>query len=87
VTCVLTSACRGVLRLTGTPARAFTSAAARAKAYGKRRFSIGAGATANVSVKLNAAGRKLLGNAASGTVVATAKVKKRLVTTSVSLVR
>jgi hypothetical protein len=40
-----------------------------------------------VSVKLNAAGRKLLGNAASGTVVATVKVKKRLVTTSVSLVR
>ncbi len=87
VTCVLTSACRGVLRLTGVPARAFTSAAARAKAYGKKRFSIAAGATASVSVKLNAAGRKLFGNAASATVVATAKVKKRLVTTSVSLVR
>ena len=87
LTCVLTSACRGVLRLTGAPARAFTSAAARAKVYGKKRFSIGAGATASVSVKLNAAGRKLLGNAASGTVLATAKVKKRLVTTSVSLVR
>jgi hypothetical protein len=85
--CVLTTACRGVLRLSGAPARASTSAATRAKAYGKKRFVIPAGATASVSVKLNAAGRKLLGNAASGTVVATARVKKRVVTTSVSLVR
>src|SRR5262249_25901072 len=87
VTCVLTSACRGVLRLTGAPARAFTSAAARAKVYGKKRFSIASGATTSVSVKLNAAGRKVLGSAASGTVVATAKVKKRVVTTGVTLVR
>jgi hypothetical protein len=87
VTCVLTSACRGVLRLTGLPVRSFTNASARAKAYGKKRFTIPAGATASVSVKLNAAGRRLLGNATSASVVATARVRKRLVTTNVTLVR
>jgi len=86
VTCVLTSACKGVLRLGGLPAGA-GARAAKVRTYGKRRFSIRAGQTAAIQVALNAAARRLLGNLSSVAVRATAKVRSHTVVGTVELVR
>jgi hypothetical protein len=86
ITCVLTSACDGVLRLTGLPARAL-AAAVKAKVYGKRRFSIASGAVATVDVRLNAFGRRKLRKLSSVTLAATARVGSQTVTGTVVLAR
>jgi len=88
VTCVLTNACRGVLRLTGVPgAAAVRAARAKVKTYGKRRFSIASGQTGSVSVPLNAAGRRTLGNLSSAVLRAVAKVRGHTVTYDVQVFR
>jgi hypothetical protein len=86
VTCVLTTACEGRLRLTNVPA-ARQTAVSRAKTYGKARFSIASGATAVVSVRLNAVGRRKTRRLSSVTLLASAKVGSGVATSTVALVR
>ena len=92
--CVLTSACKGVLRLGGLPAAVVAAArpvpramTAGAPVYGKHRFSIRPGETKPVRVRLNAAGRRKVRGLASVTVLATAHLGTRVVTADVALTR
>jgi hypothetical protein len=92
LTCVLTTACHGVLRLAGaaTPAAAVAPgprAARGAKSYGKRRFAIAAGATKTVRVRLNAAGRREARGLASVALTASARIGTRTVATDVTVTR
>jgi hypothetical protein len=86
LTCVLTTACEGRLRLANVPV-AQATAVTRAKVYGKARFAIASGATAVVSVRLNRAGRRKTQALSTVTLLATAKVGKRVATSTVDLVR
>jgi hypothetical protein len=86
LTCVLTTACEGRLRLTNVPA-AQATAVIRAKVYGKARFSIASGVTATVNVRLNPVGRRKTRRLTSVTLLATAKVDSGVATSTVELVR
>jgi len=90
LTCVLTTACNGTLRLAGLPAGAVTRARGRAKkgkVFGKARFRIASGQSALVQVRLNPAGRKQVRDLSSITVVARAQVKRGTALGTVSLSR
>ena len=93
MTCVLTTACKGVLRLTGVPGvaaiyrSAGVPAAVKTKSYGQHRFSIRAGKTANVRVHLNAAARKKLRGVSSVLLVATVQLHSGVVSANVELNR
>ena len=90
LTCVLTTACNGTLRLAGLPAGGVTRARARAKKgklFGKVRFRIASGQSAVVQVRLNRAGRKQIRNLSNVTVVATARVKRGTALGTVALSR
>jgi hypothetical protein len=92
VVCVLTSACHGVLRLTDVPAAALVAAAratgaGSARLFGKKRFSIGAGQTKTLRMRLNAAGRRKVRDVPSVLLVATARVAGQSVAAGVQLSR
>jgi len=55
VTCVLTTACEGLLRLTN---QAGAAARKKVKTYGRKKYSIPAGKTKRIRIKLNKAGKK-----------------------------
>lgn len=57
LTCVLTTACDGLLRLTNQTA-GVANASAKVKTFGKKKFSIPAGKTKRIKVKLNKAGKR-----------------------------
>jgi hypothetical protein len=86
LTCALTTACDGVLKLTNGKV---TKAAAKrkVKVYGKKRFSIPAGKRKRVKVKLNRAGRKKLGRHKKLTLTATTKINSRVISRRVKLRR
>jgi hypothetical protein len=85
LTCALTTACDGVLKLTN---RGVAQAAkAKLRAYGRKRFSIPAGKRRSVKVRLNAAGRRKLGRRSTLTLVATAKIGSQVVSRRVKLRR
>jgi hypothetical protein len=86
LTCVLTDACKGLLRLTGAPAE-LRAAASKTKAYGSVRFKIRPGATKTVKVHLNAAGKKTVRRQSRVILVATAKVGATVVSANVELTR
>jgi hypothetical protein len=86
--CILTTACDGVLRLTDrAPAATAARKKAKPRALGSARFSIPAGKTATVKVKLNRAGRKLARRHKTLRVVATAKAGGQTVTKRLKLKR
>lgn len=94
LTCVLTTACKGLLRLTGLPGAAAAPqsaavhvAAVTAKSFGQRRFSIRAGKTASIRVQLSAAGKKKLRHVTSVVLVATVQLRSGVVSGNVELTR
>lgn len=92
LTCKLTSACAGTLTLRDRAPAATTRAKPKKKAkkpvvLGSAKFSVGAGRTKSISVKLNAAGRKLARRHGKQTVYETATVNEVPVTTKVTLKR
>lgn len=95
LTCALAGNCKGVLRLNGLPAAAQVAAVGiqlvpavrTGKTYGKHPFKIRSGATLAVQVRLNAAGRRLVGDLANVVVLATARVHGKSVQTAVTLAR
>ena len=84
LTCVLTTACEGVLRLTNGRV---TAARTRVRLYGKKRYKIPAGKRRRVKVGLNAAGRRKLGKRSALTVTATTTIGSRVVSRRVKLKR
>jgi hypothetical protein len=91
LTCKLTGTCAGVLTLRDRAPAATTRAKAtktsKPVVLGSARFSVAAGKTRSVTVKLNAAGRKLARRHGKQTVYETATVAKTAVTTKVTLRR
>lgn len=77
LTCVLTVACNGTLTLLPRGAHGATK---KLTTYGRARFSIAAGRTQIVKVKLNASGRKKLKGHKSLKVIASARVGGKTVT-------
>lgn len=84
LTCVLTTACEGVLELTNGPVAA---ARMRVKLYGRKRYKIPAGKRRRVKIKLNAAGRRKLGKHSTLKVTATTRIGSRVVSRRVKLKR
>ncbi len=82
LTCRLAIRCRGTLRLLAPP-----RTPAKSLAYGSAAFSIPAGATRKITVKLNRAARKKLARRRSLAVLAQATIADTLVSTSVTLRR
>ncbi len=83
--CELTTACTGTVRLQDIAPATGRAAAARARApklYGSAHFTIKAGKKGSIKVKLNAAGRKLVGHRSSVTLYATAKLSGGQVVTA-----
>lgn len=85
--CVLTTACEGVLRLTDRAPAAQTAATRRVRTLGRKRFSIAAGKTKRVKVKLNRAGRRKARRRSTLPVYATTKIGSKVVTKRVKLKR
>lgn len=72
--CKLAQECAGLLRLQNRKAPGAAAAAAATVTYGRARFTIAAGKTGTVKVKLGAAGRKLLRTRKKATVWANSTV-------------
>jgi hypothetical protein len=86
VACALSSACRGVLRLTDVPAR-LRVAASKTGVYGKARIRVRGGQTKSIRVHLTAAGRKKVNGLGSIALLATARVHGQTVSAVVDLTR
>jgi hypothetical protein len=86
LTCALTTACNGMLRLTDVPAR-LRAAAKKAKLYGSARYSIRPGKTKRIAIRLNADGRRKLGRRSTLTLLATTRIGGKVVSRSVKLRR
>ena len=87
LTCALSTACRGTLSLGPPGAVIAANRTHKAVSYGRATFSIRAGHTQSIRIKLNAAGQKRLRGHTSLRVAATAKVGTKAVTTIVTLRR
>jgi uncharacterized repeat protein (TIGR01451 family) len=86
LTCTQATACTGVLQL-DNQATGSVAAASALTLYGSARFSVAAGQTKSVGVRLNAAGRRRLGKRVSATVFANATVGGQAVSSRVTLKR
>jgi hypothetical protein len=87
LTCALTTACEGVLRLTNGRVAKTAAKKKKVKVYGKKRFKIPAGKRRSVKVKLNAAGRKKFRKRSKVTLTATTKIGSRVISRRVKLRR
>jgi hypothetical protein len=87
LTCALSATCRGLLTLGRPGAVTAAKKAHKPVTYGRTTFSIPAGHTQSIRIKLNAAGQKLLRGHKSLRAAATAKVGTKTVTTTLTLKR
>ena len=87
LTCALSATCRGTLTLGRPGAVAASRKPGRPVVYGRATFSIRAGHTQSIRIKLNAAGRRQLGTRRSLRVTAIAKIGTKSVTATVTLKR
>lgn len=86
LTCALTTACDGLLRLTNQTA-GVANAAAKVKTFGKKKFTIPAGKTKRIKVKLNKAGKSKARGRKKVTFTATATIGSQTVSKRVKLKR
>jgi hypothetical protein len=91
IACQLTSACDGLLSLTsgatGTLARAAAKKPRKPVSYGTARFSVPAGQTRAVKVKLNRKGRKLVKRRKAVTVYANTRSNGQTLSSRVTIAR
>jgi uncharacterized membrane protein YgcG len=90
ITCALTTVCDGTVQLSNAPLARVLAAAKKSskpKVYGRAHFTIAGGKSKAIKVKLNSAGRNLLRRRNRVTLVATAKIGGRTVSSRVKLKR
>jgi hypothetical protein len=87
LTCALTTACDGTLRLTDQTTGLRAAKAKKVTVYGSARFSIKARKKQTVKVSLNRAGKKKLGRRSSLTLTASATIGSKTYSTRVTFKR